>query len=69
MDNSGINIYSIVYGHGGLIIGDDVRIAGNATIIPANHNYDNTKIVIRKQGEEKREGFELVIILGLELAV
>ena len=32
-----INQFSVLYGHGGLDIGDDVHIATKATIIPANH--------------------------------
>lgn len=32
-----VNPYCVLYGHGGLVIGDDVRIAAQAVIIPANH--------------------------------
>jgi len=32
-----INPYSVIYGHGGLTIGDYVRIAAHCVIVPANH--------------------------------
>lgn len=32
-----VNPYSILYGHGGLVIGDHVRIAAHCVLIPANH--------------------------------
>ena len=37
-DNCSLNPFAIVYGHGGVRIGDDVRIAAHTVIIPANHN-------------------------------
>jgi acetyltransferase-like isoleucine patch superfamily enzyme len=32
-----VNPYSVLYGHGGLVIGDHVRIAAHCVIVPANH--------------------------------
>jgi acetyltransferase-like isoleucine patch superfamily enzyme len=32
-----VNPYSVLYGHGGLTMGDHVRIAAHCVIIPANH--------------------------------
>jgi acetyltransferase-like isoleucine patch superfamily enzyme len=32
-----VNPYSVLYGHGGLTIGDHVRIAAHCVLIPANH--------------------------------
>jgi acetyltransferase-like isoleucine patch superfamily enzyme len=32
-----VNPYSVLYGHGGLEIGDYVRIAAHCVIVPANH--------------------------------
>jgi acetyltransferase-like isoleucine patch superfamily enzyme len=32
-----VNPYSVLYGHGGLTIGDHVRIAAHCVIVPANH--------------------------------
>ena len=31
--------YSVIYGHGGVTIGDDVLIAAHCVIIPANHTW------------------------------
>lgn len=36
-DYSGINHYTVLYGHGGLTIGKYVRIAARCLFIPANH--------------------------------
>ncbi len=36
-DECGVNHYSIIYGHGGFVAGDYVRIAANCVVIPANH--------------------------------
>ncbi|KAA0909988.1 acyltransferase [Aquicoccus porphyridii] len=38
-DNCSINPYCMIYGHGGLEVGSNVRIAAHTTIIPANHRY------------------------------
>ncbi len=48
--NCSINPYTIIYGHGNTKIGDNVLIAGQTMIIPANHNFNNTNIPIREQG-------------------
>jgi acetyltransferase-like isoleucine patch superfamily enzyme len=45
-----INPYTIVYGHGGVKIGNNVLIAAHCVIIPANHNFDKTTIPINQQG-------------------
>ena len=37
-DNCSVNPYSIIYGHGGVRIGNGVRIAAHSVIVPANHN-------------------------------
>lgn len=39
-DNCSINPYCVIYGHGGLKVGNNVRIAAHTVIIPANHKYD-----------------------------
>jgi len=36
-DDCSLNPFSIVYGHGGVRIGNGVRIAAHTVIIPANH--------------------------------
>ncbi|WP_342773429.1 acyltransferase [Pelagibacterium montanilacus] len=49
-DNCTLNPYSIIYGHGGVRIGDNVRIAAHVTIIPANHNFNRLDKPICRQG-------------------
>lgn len=49
-ENCSINPYSILYGHGGLFIGNNVLIAGHCILIPANHNFSDLNIPINKQG-------------------
>ena len=46
--NVSVNYYSILYGHGGLTIGDDVRIAAHVVIIPANHGIAEEELVRRQ---------------------
>jgi len=57
-DKFSLNPYSILYGHGGLSIGDNVRIAARVTVVPFNHNYDDPSVPIKKQGET-REGVKI----------
>lgn len=49
-DDCSINPYCMIYGHGGLKIGNHVRIAAHAVIVPANHNFDRPDIPICNQG-------------------
>jgi acetyltransferase-like isoleucine patch superfamily enzyme len=49
-DRGYIGPYSVLYGHGGLTIGDDALIAGHVVIIPANHRFDRRDVPIRQQG-------------------
>lgn len=48
--NCSINAYSVVYGHGGCIIGDRAMLAAFVTIIPFNHRFEDLSIPIAKQG-------------------
>ena len=48
-----INPYTIIYGQGGTIIGDNVRIAAHCVIVPANHIFTDITIPIYKQGLKK----------------
>lgn len=57
-DNCSVNEFCVLYGHGGLKIGNGVRIATHTIIIPANHNYSDINKQIRLQGETK-EGVEI----------
>jgi acetyltransferase-like isoleucine patch superfamily enzyme len=52
--NSIINQFSILYGHGGLIIGESVLIAAHCVLIPANHRYNCTDMPICEQGETRK---------------
>jgi len=49
-----INPFCVLYGHGGLTIGNDVRIATHCVFVPANHIYDDLHTPIRKQGLSKK---------------
>jgi acetyltransferase-like isoleucine patch superfamily enzyme len=48
--NVGINPYCVLYGHGGLEIGDHVLIATSCVLVPSNHNFDDLEIPIQRQG-------------------
>lgn len=50
---SGVQHYSVIYGHGGLEVGDYVRIAAHCVIIPANHSTVLNGIPIHHQPETK----------------
>ncbi|OJF96786.1 acyltransferase [Pararhizobium antarcticum] len=49
-DNVSINPYSILYGLGGITIGDHVRIAAQVVIVSFDHNYQDRKKPITMQG-------------------
>ena len=51
-ENCSIGPYSIIYGHGGVTIGNNVLIAGATMIIPNNHNFKDTSVPIAFQGNE-----------------
>lgn len=53
-DNSLVNNYSVVYGNGGVKIGDNTQIAANCTIISANNNFSFLNIPIQLQGESRK---------------
>ncbi len=42
--NCSVNPFCVLYGHGGLEIGNDVRIATHTVFIPANHNFESLDI-------------------------
>ena len=46
-----LNYRSIVYGKGGIEIGDNTRIAANCAIVSSNKIYQDKSILIRNQGE------------------
>ena len=49
-NNCSIHAYSVLYGGGGLSIGNDVLIAAHTLIIPSNHVYRDSSRLIREQG-------------------
>ena len=44
-----LNPYSIIYGHGGVNIGNDVRIAAHVVIVAFNHGFADRDTPIKKQ--------------------
>lgn len=52
--NCSVNPFCVLYGLGGLYIGDNVRIATHTVIIPANHIFDDPDIPITEQGLSKK---------------
>ena len=48
-DDCSLNPYSILYGQGGLRIGNGVRIAAHTVIVPSNHGVDDISQPIFKQ--------------------
>lgn len=53
-DNFSLNAFSIIYGQGGVKIGNNVMIAGNSTIIPANHSFERVDIPMLAQPQIKK---------------
>lgn len=49
-DNCSINPFTVIYGHGGTKIGNNVLIAAHTVIIPSNHNFEKLDKPIRLQG-------------------
>lgn len=46
--------YCILYGHGGLEIGEDVLLAAQSVLIPANHTFANASVPIAQQPLTRR---------------
>jgi len=53
-DDVSLNHYSIVLGTGGVSIGNSVRIAAHCMIVSFDHNFDDRKVPITKQGITKK---------------
>lgn len=51
--NSLVNMFTILYGQGGLDIGEDVLIGPHTTIVPANHRFERRDVPVRTQGLEQ----------------
>jgi acetyltransferase-like isoleucine patch superfamily enzyme len=56
--NCTVNSFAVLYGHGGLQIGNGVRISAHVVIVPMNHIYKNPEEPIWMQGET-REGIKI----------
>ena len=52
-ENCTVNPFCVLYGHGGLKIGNNTHIATHCVIIPANHKFDQTDKLISEQGETR----------------
>jgi acetyltransferase-like isoleucine patch superfamily enzyme len=52
--NCTVNSFAVLYGHGGLEIGNGVRISAHVIIVPMNHIYNNPSIPIWMQGETRK---------------
>ena len=50
-EHVGIQLFCILFGHGGLTIGNFVRIAPQTVIVPSNHNFERLDIPICMQGQ------------------
>ncbi len=44
-----VNPYTILYGHGGLTVGQGVRFAAHVVVVPANHTFAETGTPIFRQ--------------------
>ncbi len=53
-ENCSIQLFCVLYGHGGLTVGNNVRIASHSIIIPSNHNFDRHDVPICRQGETSK---------------
>jgi acetyltransferase-like isoleucine patch superfamily enzyme len=75
-NNVGINLYCIIYGMGGVTIGDNVMMATSCVIVSANHNFERTDIPMNLQGVTCEEvkigndvwlGARVTILAGVEI--
>lgn len=49
-DNCSVNPYSVIYGHGGVTLGDYVRIATHVVMVSSNHIFSDPDVPISQQG-------------------
>jgi acetyltransferase-like isoleucine patch superfamily enzyme len=49
-----VNPFTIIYGHGGVRIGDHVRIAAHTIIVASSHNFDQLDVPISQQGTSQK---------------
>ncbi len=53
-ENCSVNPFCVLYGLGGLKIGNGVRIATHTVIVPANHGFDDPDTFIFRQAETRK---------------
>lgn len=53
-DNCNFNPYVVVYGHGGVTIGNNVSIAAHSVLVSFNHKFSSPEKAIQQQGVEAR---------------
>lgn len=51
---SSIHAFTVIYGAGGVTIGNNTRIAIHTVIMASNHNFDDPTVDIYKQGISKK---------------
>ena len=51
-----INSGCVLYIGNGISIGENVSIATNCVLAPTNHNFEDAKVVIQRQGFKKSKG-------------
>ena len=52
--NVSFNDYTVLLGHGGIRIGDDVRVAAHVVMASFDHGYDDVDVPIRMQANVKK---------------
>ncbi len=74
--NIGVNLYCVIYGMGGVTIGDNVMMATSCVIVSANHNFERTDIPMNLQGVTCEEvkigndvwlGARVTVLAGVEI--
>jgi len=75
-DNVSINPFTVIYGHGGIIIRSNTRIATSTVIVASNHIFESKEILIRNQGVVNKGivigndvwiGANVVVLDGVEI--
>lgn len=54
-----VNQYVVIYGEGGVTIGDDVMIASHTSLFAGNHHFERTDVPMRLQGTSSRGGITI----------
>ncbi len=72
----GINLNCVIYGMGGVTIGDNVMMATSCVLVSANHNFERTDIPMNLQGITCKSikigndvwlGARTVVLAGVEI--